>query len=51
MFNALYFCNSNGCDACADYVVEGVYFTFVFRDGRCYEWSEEHDRIDKEIQA
>lgn len=45
MFDALYFCNSYNCDACADFVVEGVYFTFVFKDGRCYEHNEEKDRL------
>lgn len=39
MFADLYFCNDfNG--ACCDYVTEGVYFTFVFRDGQCKEWNE-----------
>lgn len=44
MFEGLYFCNEyNG--TCCDYVADGVYFTFVFRDGRCFEHNEEKDRL------
>ncbi|MDU8351135.1 hypothetical protein RYA05_04395 [Pseudomonas syringae pv. actinidiae] len=43
MFQGLYFCRQDENSSCCDYVVEGVYFTFVFRDGRCFEWNEERE--------
>lgn len=47
MFAGLsYITDNNG--ACSDYHAEGVYYTFVFRDGRCFEWNEERDRIEAE---
>lgn len=48
MFQGLYFCNSHDGKVCSDYIVDGVYFTFVFCDGRLYEHNEERDRIEVE---
>ncbi len=48
MFNGLYYCNSHDGKVCSDYHADGVYFTFVFCDGRLYEHNEERDRIARE---
>lgn len=44
--NLCYITDVNGAGAAADYHADGVYFTFVFRDGRCFEHNEERDRIE-----
>lgn len=47
MFKGLsYICDNNG--AVSDFHADGIYYTFVFRDGRCFEHNEECDRIVQE---
>ena len=48
MFQGLYYCNSHDGNVCCDYHADGVYFTFVFCDGRLYEHNEERNRIEAE---
>jgi hypothetical protein len=46
MFNGLYNCNTAApFDACADYIGHGVYFTFVFINGKCLEWNQDFEEI------
>lgn len=49
MFQGLsYITENNG--AVSDFHADGIYFTFVFRDGRCFEHNEERDRIAQEAR-
>lgn len=41
MFNTLSFINEHS-GACSDYHSDGVYNTFIFVNGRCYEWNDDH---------
>lgn len=47
MFNALYFVRQDDDSCCCDYANDECYFTFVFRDGACFEWNERADAIAK----
>lgn len=40
MFEGLYHCRTDETSTCCDFVCDGVYFTFVFQDGKCFEWNE-----------
>lgn len=42
MFAPLYHCWSEDCATCCDYVVDGVYFTFTFKDGVISEHNEKY---------
>lgn len=41
MFEGLCFIRQDVESCCCDYIVDGVYFTFVFRGGVCFEWNEQ----------